>query len=81
MGNQVETLPLPDAAAFCSVKYAAAKLGRDERTIRRWVAEGILTAYSPRVAPGEEKRTMLWVPQVTELREALAKVKGNRARA
>lgn len=74
MNTRQDTLPMPDPAAFCSVQYAAAKLGRDERTVRRWISEGILTAYSPRVAPTEQKKTMLWVAQVTDLRVALDKI-------
>lgn len=75
MSNHQTALQLvPNADDFCTVQYAAAKLGRSERTIRRWIADGILTAHTPRRAPTEQPQTMLWVRQVTDVREALAKM-------
>jgi len=74
MSNLQTALQLvPNAEDFCTVTYAAGVLHRDERTVRRWLADGILTRYEPRKAPGEDRHTMLWVRDVTELRDALAR--------
>lgn len=74
-----EALPLPNVSDFCTIQYAAAKLGRSERTVRRWVADGVLAGQKPRAAAGEVPPTLLCVAHVTELRAALSRI--GRARA
>jgi hypothetical protein len=79
MSTRADTLPMPDPANYCTVRYAAAYLKRDERTIRAWIYRGILAGYSPRVAANEESRTMLWVAEVVALGEALERARGTSA--
>lgn len=74
-----EALPLPNISDFCTIQYAAAKLGRSDRTVRRWVADGVLAGHVPRVAAGETGPTLLWVQNVLELRAALSRIGKARA--
>lgn len=79
MGVIQEALPLPNASDFCTIQYAAAKLGRSDRTVRRWVADGVLLGHTPRAAAGESGPTLLWVANVMELRAALSRIGKARA--
>lgn len=67
-------LPIPDAAQWCTVAYAAGRLNRSVRTVRRLIDQNVLRSYRPRVAPGEAAPpTLLWAAEVEDLREAYMK--------
>ncbi len=65
------TLPIPNPEDWCSVKWAAKRLNRSERTVRRMALKKVLRIYSPRVAASGENTDMCWVPEVEKIREAL----------
>lgn len=69
--NAAPTLPIPNPEDWCTVAYAAQRLNRSERTVRRMGAEKVLRIYSPRVATNRERSDMCWVPEVEQLRDAL----------
>jgi hypothetical protein len=69
-------LPLPDASALCTRTAAAARLGVDPSTIRRWIKGGLLTELHPRSAPNERAPILLACAQVDAFAEARAVVKG-----
>lgn len=64
-------LPIPNPEDWCSVKWAAERLNRSERTVRRMAAGNLLRIYSARVATKREQADMCWVPEVEQLRDAL----------
>lgn len=65
------TLPIPNPEDWCSIKYAAKRLNRSERTVRRLAAEKVLRIYSARVVSSGEYADMCWVPEIEDLRSAL----------
>ena len=69
--NAAPTLPIPNPEDWCTIAYAAERLNRSERTVRRMGAQKVLRIYSPRVATNRERSDMCWVPEVEQLREAL----------
>jgi excisionase family DNA binding protein len=70
---EAPTLPLPNPEEWCTVKFAAKRLNRSERTVRRMAAEGVLKIHRPRVATSGEQADMCWLAEVDELRDALMK--------
>lgn len=65
------TLPIPNAQDWCSVAWAAKRINRSERTVRRLITKNVLRVYHPRVESSSEKADMLWVAEVEAYREAL----------
>ena len=72
--NAAPTLPVPNPEDWCTVAYAAERLNRSERTVRRMAAEKVLRIYSPRVATnraGSDRIHLCWLPEVEQVRDAL----------
>lgn len=65
------TLPIPNPDDWCSVAWAAKRINRSERTVRRLASKNVLRIHHPRVVSSGEKADMLWVADVEAYREAL----------
>jgi hypothetical protein len=61
---------LPNATDWCTVGWAAKRINRSVRTVRRLNRENTLRTYHPRVADGETPPILLWTADVEALREA-----------
>lgn len=70
-----QTLPLPNPGDWCAIAGAARRLKVSRRTVERMVLDGRLTGYWPEGATRRTAAAMLWLPQVVELADALAKVR------
>lgn len=59
-------LKMPDPSDWCSIGWAAWRIGCDERTVRRLIHDNRLRGFRPRVAPNEslQRKVMLHVAEV-----------------
>lgn len=64
---------------WCTIAAAAERLDVSQRTIARMIGDGVLQAFMPIVGSRESSRhkTLLYMPEVLELRAARDRVKGN----
>jgi excisionase family DNA binding protein len=70
-----QTLPLPNPEDWCSVAGAARLLGVSRRTVERMVLDGRLTGYTPYGGSHRVSAKLLWMPEVRQLSQALARVR------
>jgi hypothetical protein len=63
---------------WCTLAYAAEVLGVSLRQVGRYVADGVLQGYRPRVGARESSRShlILHVEEVIRLRDARRLIKG-----
>ena len=71
MLNMENQMVLPDVRDWCTIDWAAERIGCHKRTIIRLMAEGTLGRYSPRVACGHRGPVLLASAEVE--RYALAR--------
>jgi excisionase family DNA binding protein len=74
-------LAFADPADWCTIAYAADRIGVSERTVRRMIAERKLNGRRPRVGPRESgaRHMLLYVSEVAEVAEAYKLLKPARA--
>jgi excisionase family DNA binding protein len=73
MNNQ--TLPLPNPGDWCSIAGAARLLSVSRRTVERMILDGRLTGYTPYGGSHRVSGKVLWMAEVRQLSEALARVR------
>jgi predicted site-specific integrase-resolvase len=78
MKAQQDELPIPDLERWMTRTAVAERLHVDKATVSRWAAAGVLTAYTPRRAPGESAQQLFYVTEVEELAAARRKMAGRR---
>ena len=59
-------MAMANPSDWCTIGWAARKLGVSERSVRRYIDEGRLNAYEPRKLGGETPQRMLMVSQIEE---------------
>jgi hypothetical protein len=76
-GMRIQTA-LASPSDWCTMAYAAELLGVSLRQVGRYVADGVLQGYRPRVGTRESTRhkMILHVDEVRRLRDAREVVKG-----
>lgn len=60
-------LPIPNPTEWMTIAAVAFLLGVSRRSVERYAAKGVITAYRPYGGPREKTAVMFWRPEIEQV--------------